>query len=229
MTTGENEPKPLDDSEHGQIEKLKGELKILNDQISKLIDSQTAINQTQGAVASNILKVKAIADEANEELAKTKTDLAAALEKIQTNAAAAFQNAFKVGMAPFAEELKKANQEFVDSRITQILGNQGAAPEPELGEDGQPLPTAPRRAMIPQQSGGGGGLAALLTPETIQAIVTKIFAPPAATPPAGALVADALSMAYRIVRANKDLNEGKVDPDVYDKQIHQALAPKPQA
>jgi hypothetical protein len=226
-----DENTPLDDSEHGQIEQLKDQIKTLSEIINQMSMAQQQINKTELEMVGKILQVKEIADTANQNLAKTKTDFSQALEQTQKNTQTAFGEAFQKGMQPFAEEIKKSTQAFVDSRITQILGNQGGPAEQAVDDNGNPIEGQPaaRRAMIPQQSGGGGGLAALLTPETIQAIVTKIFAPPAATPPAGALVADALSMAYRIVRANKDLNEGKVDPDVYDKQIHQALAPKPQA
>jgi hypothetical protein len=38
-----------------------------------------------------------------------------------------------------------------------------------------------------------------------------------------AQVADSMSWSYRIIKANKDLAEGKVDPDVYDKEIHAAI------
>jgi hypothetical protein len=211
--------RPLDDSEHNQIEQLKDQIKTLSEIINQMSMAQQQINKTELEMVGKILQVKEIADTANQNVAKTKADLGATLEAIQKNTQTAFGEAFQKGMAPFAEEIKKSTQAFVDSRITQILGNQGAAAEPELDENGQPIPGHPmaqRPAMVPQQAGAGGLLAGVDLSQLINAIATKFLAPPAAPPPMQ--VGDMFAMFLKfdklmgdLADVRKDLNAEKIE------------------
>ena len=210
-----DENKPLDDSEHGQIEQLKDQIKTLTEIINQMSMAQQQINKTEMEMVGKILKVNDKADAANAELAKTKADLGATLEAIQKNTQSAFGEAFQKGMQPFAEEIKKSTQAFVDSRITQILGNNQPAAQ-EVGEDGQPLPMAPQRAMVPQQQAAGGILAGVDLSQLINGLAQKFLAPPAAPPPMQ--VGDMFAMFLKfdklmgdLADVRKDLNAEKIE------------------
>jgi len=205
-----DENTPLDDSEHGQIEQLKDQIKTLSEIINQMSMAQQQINKTELEMVGKILQVKEIADTANQNLAKTKTDFSQALEQTQKNTQTAFGEAFQKGMQPFAEEIKKSTQAFVDSRITQILGNQGAAAaEPELGEDGQPLPMNPRQAMVAQQPAAGGILAGVDLSKLINGLAQKFLAPQAAPPPMQ--VGDMFAMFLKFDKLMGDLADVRKD------------------
>ena len=211
---GNENERPLDGNDHGQIESLKGEIKNLNETIGKMLDEITQVTQTQNKLAKTALTANSTAEAAMAELAKTKNELTLAKAEMQQTLSAALPAAIKQGMSGFAEEVKKAT----DERITAILGSQGV----QAGTEGQQA----QGQVIMRQGGSGASITDLIgvIMQNADGISKLVAAFKPAAPPVAPL-ADQLTSYLKLQKVIGDLTNANVDIEKFHKAATEALKP----
>lgn len=210
---GNENERPLDDTDHSQIESLKSEIKNLHDTIGKMLDEITQVTQTQNKLAKAALTANSTAEAAMAELVKTKNELALAKTEMQQTMNTALPAAIKQGMSGFAEEVKKAT----DERITAILGSQGV----QSGTDGQQT-----QGQVIMRQGSSASITDLIgvIMQNADGISKLVAAFKPAAPPVAPL-ADQLTSYLKLQKVIGDLTNANVDIEKFHKAATEALKP----
>jgi hypothetical protein len=211
----DNENIPLDDSEQGHISRLEDAINNLTKRLEEIVDVQTQINNSQSGIAKSITSIRSVAISTAGDLDETKKSFGIALANIEK----------ALGNVQLPQSAIDSIGKIVDSKIVTYIGQQSQSVEknqnPQVVQQGY----AGQSAMDVL----GAIIDRLMNSKLGEAIAAKLSATSApavladAQAKAMAQVADSMSWSYRIIKANKDLAEGKVDPDVYDKEIHAAI------